>query len=127
MAEAIVMDTEVLVVTKTFKVECGVSYASDLDKVERVSLEVARDVLRQSSAGVKDFEPLVRFKEFGDSNIIFSVVLPSVDRMTQFQLKHDFIKVLHKRFNQEGITIEFTVRRLYYSPGETQPPGNPPA
>jgi small-conductance mechanosensitive channel len=63
----------------------------------------------------------VRFKEFGDSNIIFTAVLKSVDRMSQFQLKHEFIKALHKRFQEEGITIEYPVRRLCFSPGETAP------
>jgi small-conductance mechanosensitive channel len=130
LAEAIVMDAEALELSKMFRVECGVSYSSDLEKVESVSLDVAREVLKHSISGVKDFEPIVRFKEFGDSNIIFTVVLKSVDRTGQFQLKHEFIKALHKRFNQEGITIEFPTRRLYVTPGDTshqtQSPVKPP-
>jgi hypothetical protein len=50
------------------------------------------------------------------------VVLKSVDRLGQFQLKHEFIKALHKRFNQEGIVIEFPVRRLYVSGVSGEPP-----
>ena len=127
LAEAIVTDLQAREITKVFRVECGVSYGSDLEKVEKVTLEAARDVLKHSSAGVKDFEPAVRFKEFGDSNIIFAVVLKSADRLSQFQLKHEFIKALHKRFAQEGITIEFPARRLYLARDEGQAPdGFPP-
>ena len=121
LAEAIVMDYEAMEIAKVFRIECGVGYASDLDKVEKVSMEVAREVLQRCPEGVKDFEPLVRFKEFGESNIIFTVVLKSIDRVSQFQLKHEFIKSLHRRFNDEGITIEYPVRRLYFTQDGIKP------
>ena len=114
LAEAIVIDFEALEVAKTFRIECGVSYKSDLEKVEKVALEVAREVQRRVPEGAKDFEPEVRFKQFGESNIIFAVVLKAIDRLSQYELKHEFIKALHKRFQVEGITIEYPVRRLYY-------------
>jgi len=55
------------------RVDGGVSYDSDLDKVEQVIVEVATAVLKNNAEGVKDFTPSVKFKNFGDSNINFSV------------------------------------------------------
>ena len=47
----------------------GVDSAIDLDAVERVTLDVARTVLRT----VPDLEPWVRFVAFGESSIDLSV------------------------------------------------------
>lgn len=115
LAEAIIMDFEVPSAPLLFRVACGVSYDSDLEKVERVSLEVAREVMQKYPEGAKDFEPVVRFKAFGDSNIDFAVVLKAVNRMAHFQLKSYFIKALHKRFAEEGIEIQYPARKLYFA------------
>lgn len=46
-------------------VEVGVSYDSDLDKVERVTLEVAKEVMRDILGGTPDFMPFIRYHSFG--------------------------------------------------------------
>ncbi|MBI2849966.1 MAG: mechanosensitive ion channel family protein [Chloroflexi bacterium] len=117
LADAIVTDYEKPDKAMLFTVDCGVSYESDLAKVERVTLGVAAETLRNFPQGAKDFEPVVRFKQFGDSNINFAIVLKSVDRVGQFLLKHEFIKALHKRFGEEGIEIQYPARRLYFADG----------
>lgn len=122
LAEAIVTDYEQPDKSLTFRVECGVSYDSDLDKVEQVTMAVAKEILQRCPEGAKDFEPVVRFKEFGDSNINFAVVLKSVDRMGHFIIKHEFIKALHKRFNEEGIEIQYPARKLYFADSRTVAP-----
>ena len=115
LADAIVTDYEKPDKSLLFTVDCGVSYDSDLEKVESITLEVASEIMQKYPEGAKDFEPLVRFKEFGDSNINFAVVLKSVDRIGRFVIKNQFIKALHKRFNQEGIEIQYPARKLYFS------------
>ena len=42
----------------------GVSYNSDLEKVEKVTVDVAKKVLGSVEGGVADFEPFIRYKEF---------------------------------------------------------------
>jgi hypothetical protein len=42
------------------------------------------------------------------------VVLKADNRAASFALKHYFIKALHKRFQDEGIVMEFPVRKLYF-------------
>ena len=125
LADAVVTDFEAAEPAKVFAVACGVSYDSDLDKVERVALEVANEIVRTCPEAAKDHVPVVRFKEFGESNIDFTVVLKSVDRVCLFPLKHQFIKALHRRFKQEGITIEYPVRKLVFSETGDQPGSSP--
>jgi len=92
--------------------DVGVSYNSDLDKVERVTLDVARNVLKDIDGGKEEFEPFIRYHTFGDSSINFSVYLRVHEFVNQYLVKHEFIKALHKRFNQENINIPFPIRTL---------------
>jgi small-conductance mechanosensitive channel len=86
-------------------IEASVDYVSDLDRVERIVTEVARDVMRTVQGGVPGFDPLVRFHTFGDPRIGFSVILRAREFVDQYLIKHEFVKRLQKRFLAEGITI----------------------
>lgn len=91
-------------------VDCGVSYDSDLEEVEKATLAVARETLINTPGAVRDFEPVLRYKEFGESNINFVVVLRAADASAQFLIRHEFIKRLHSRYKEESITISYPVR-----------------
>lgn len=91
---------------------CGVSYDSDLEHVEAVTLEVARSVLRKYPGGDMSYEPVVRFKEFTESNIKLVVVFRAVDVTKQYLLQHEFIKALHKRYKEENIDISSPVHKF---------------
>jgi len=97
----------------TFSVECGVAYGSDLEKVEKVVIDVAKKVLKKVPGGVPDYEPVVRFYEFGDSNINFKVLLRAKTPVDKYLLTHEFIKALDKRFKKEKIEISWPVRKVY--------------
>ena len=94
----------------------GVAYDSDLEHVERVTLEVAREVLARVDETV-EMPPAVRFHTFGDSSIDFNVVMHSSLFDHQFLLKHEFIKALTKRFREEGIEIPYPVRTVIQEKG----------
>jgi small-conductance mechanosensitive channel len=94
-------------------VPVGVSYSSDLDKVEKVTLEVARETLKETAGGVAGFEPAVRYNNLGDSAIQFNVVLRVKDFTNQYLVTHEFIKKLHKRYNKEGIDLPFPQRVVH--------------
>ena len=96
----------------TGMVTCGVSYDSDLREVERICLKVADEVLEESEDAIKDFEPRVRFFEFADSNINFRIIFQGVDRVATFAMQHEIIMRLHARFKEEGIEINYPVRKL---------------
>ena len=94
-------------------VDVGVSYASDLEKVERVTVEVAREVMREVVGEIPGFEPFIRYKQFGDSSVNFTVILRAKEFVDQHPLKHEFIKRLHRRYAEEGIEIPFPIRTVY--------------
>lgn len=93
-------------------VSAGVSYDSDLEKVEKVTIDVAKEVLLNIEGGIAEFEPMVRFHTFGDFSINFNVVLRVREFANQYLVKHEFIKRLHVRYRQEGIEIPFPIRTV---------------
>jgi small-conductance mechanosensitive channel len=93
--------------------QVSVAYGSDLGKVERVAIDVAREVSQRVEGAVKDFTPLVRFHTFGESGVNFTLVAQSEDVPAQHVIKHELVKALHQRFAAEGIEIPFPVRTVY--------------
>ncbi|MGW1894678.1 mechanosensitive ion channel family protein [Streptomyces sp. NPDC002004] len=100
-------------------VQAGVGYDSDLEHVERVTIEVVEDVMRDVDGAVPDHEAAVRFHTFGDSRIGFTIILGVGEFSDQYRIKHEFIKRLHQRFRAEGITIPAPTRTVSLrNPGE---------
>ena len=93
-------------------VQVGVSYGSDLEHVERVTIDVARGVLQDVEGGKKDFDPFIRYHTFDSSSINFTVILRAEEFVSGYVLKHEFIKRLHRRYREEGIVIPFPIRTL---------------
>lgn len=88
-------------------VTVGVAYGSDLERVEAVTLAVAREVLQSSPQAVASFEPVVQFHTFGPSSIDLGVVLRARALPERAALVHAFIKHLKARYEREGIEIPF--------------------
>ena len=101
-------------------VQVGVSYKSDLKKVEEVTIEVGKEIMREVEGGVPDFEPFIRYHTFDDSSINFTVILRTTEYVGQYLIKHEFIKRLHKRYNKEGIVIPFPIRTIHMDQGKTE-------
>jgi len=94
-------------------VQVGVAYDSDLEHVERVTVEVAREVMRDVAGGMPEFDPFIRYHTFADFSINFTVILRTNEFVNQYLIKHEFIKRLHRRYQQEGIEIPFPIRTVY--------------
>lgn len=88
----------------------GVSYGSDLSKVERVVIETARRVCQNAELAITDWQPLVRFHTFGDSSINLNVIVRARSFETQFALKSELLKAIHLAFKTEAIEIPFPQR-----------------
>jgi small-conductance mechanosensitive channel len=95
-------------------VNLGVHYKSDLKKVEKVTCEVAKEVMEQVPGGLPGFEPFIRYHTFGDFSINFSVILRAKEFVDQYLIKHEFVKRLHERYNKEGIVIPYPIRAVNY-------------
>lgn len=97
-------------------VQVGVSYDSDLEHVEKVTVAVGQEVLKSVPGGVPEFLPFIRCHTFGDSSVNFTVILRAREFTDQYLLKHEFIKRLHARYKKEGIVIPYPVRTLDLKP-----------
>lgn len=94
-------------------VNIGVGYNSDLNKVERIVLETANHVLANTLGAVRNFEPTVRFMNFGDSCIDCTVTLRALTALDRGLIRHEFIKAIHVNFKREGIDIPFPQRVVH--------------
>lgn len=93
--------------------DVGVSYDSNLETVERVTVEVAEDVMRDVSGGVPTSSPFIRYISFADFSINFTIYMRGQEYFDQLLIKHEFIKRLHKRYEEEGIVIPYPIRTLH--------------
>jgi len=103
-------------------VESGVSYSSDLAKVENIVLKLAREIIEELPEAIKTREPWFGYDEFGDSNINFWVWLYAKDRLSAFRIKSELIKRIHARFAEEGITINYPARMITYEDSQEKRP-----
>jgi small-conductance mechanosensitive channel len=94
-------------------VPVGVSYDSDLARVEEVTIAVGHDVMREVAGGVPAFVPFIRYNAFAESSIKFTVILRGREVVDQHLIRHEFIKRLHRRYQAEGIAIPFPTRTVH--------------
>ncbi|QHG16237.1 mechanosensitive ion channel family protein [Nostoc sp. ATCC 53789] len=97
----------------TLTMNVGVSYDSDLEQVEKVTVEVAKEVMREIAPELKDNEPYIRFHTFNDFSIDFTLYMRVSEYFDQRIGKHLVVKKLHKRYQQAGIQIPFPIRKVY--------------
>ncbi len=97
-----------------FKIPVGVAYGSDVRKVEKILLEVAKadkDVL-------EDPAPVVRFMEFGDSSLNLELrawSTSAVNRKGRLISALNF--AIYDKFREQGIEIPFPQRDLHIRSG----------
>ncbi len=93
-------------------IDLNVSYESDLEFVEKITIETANELINKIDACVKGFLPVVRYRNFADSSIYFTLTIRVNSFENQFEVKHLFIKALHRKFKELGIEIPFPVRTV---------------
>ncbi len=113
LSESIIVNNSLPEQEMAALVQVGVAYGSDLEKVEKATVDVAKKIQKTVSGAVKNFEPFIRYHTFGDSNINFSVILRVEKFVDQYLVKHEFIKALKERYDKEGIEISWPVRKIY--------------
>lgn len=96
-------------------VEVGVDYASDLRKVEMLTIETADEIQTTIEGAVKKFKPFIRYHTFAESSINFTVILRVENFVASYLIKHEFIKRLHENYCSNNIVIPFPIRTLYMS------------
>lgn len=93
------------------QIECGVSYGEDLEQVEKVALESARNV----SSRLQSEEPTLFWTGFGDSSINFTLNIwckfKGAD-LDYIPARNEAIISLKKAFDKNDIMIPFPIRTL---------------
>ncbi len=92
------------------EVQVGVTYDSDLDRVEAVALEAVRSL----EGVLEDPEPFVIFHTFGDSSINLTVYFwVDTQVISPFVAKSLGVRAIHRAFAEAGIEIPFPIRTVY--------------
>jgi len=91
----------------------GVSYCSNLERVEKITIQVAKEVMLDVPGGMPGYDPAIRFNRFGDFSIQFNVYLRAKEFADQYLIRHEFIKRLQQRYRAEGIDIPFPIQTVY--------------
>jgi small conductance mechanosensitive channel len=93
------------------QIECGVSYGEDLEQVEKVALESARNV----SSRLQSEEPTLFWTGFGDSSINFTLNIWCKFKganLDYIPVRNEAIISLKKAFDKNDIMIPFPIRTL---------------
>ncbi|MCB0489927.1 MAG: mechanosensitive ion channel [Cyclobacteriaceae bacterium] len=103
-----------------FKVNVGVAYGSDVEKVSSILLECALghvDVIKTDQPERKAF---VRFVDFGDNALLFELFFWSSNVFPIENTKSDIRFAIDKRFREEGVVIPFPQRDLHIRTDQTK-------
>lgn len=91
------------------RVEVGISYGTDLEKAEKVLMQV----LRENKNILEDPEPLVLFTAFSDSSINVMLVGTVANPQMIPQVTHEVVKQTYKVLRDVGIEIPFPQRDIH--------------
>lgn len=98
------------------RVKVGVAYGSDIDKVQKVLVDIAkncREICRIP-------EPRVRFRAFGDSSLDHELLCWVEQPILRGRVLHLLNTEVYKRFKEENIDIPFPQRDVHLYPAAGQ-------
>jgi small-conductance mechanosensitive channel len=101
-----------------FRIPIGVGYASDVDKVRELLLEVARE----HPKALADPPPVVFFEGFGDSSLNFELGVWTEEmsyRPRSFRSDLNF--AIERKLRAAGIEIPFPQRDVWIRSAEPKP------
>ncbi len=89
-------------------VNVAVSRDQAIDRVEQITLEVARQVMADVPGGVPTWQPFIRYPQgLADYITRFAVGLRVKNYEAQFPVIYEFFRRLQERYQQAGITVPF--------------------
>jgi len=93
--------------------DVGVDYSSDADKVERLLREAVKEAAKKNEQIVKDFEPVVRFENFGDSALYFKVIFRVQDYTARWSAEAQVKRRILDLFRKNKVSVPFPIRTVY--------------
>ena len=116
-AETIITNYQGPIPAVNIYLTCGVSYDSDLALVERVCQEEMDKLLDTDPRAVKEYGAYFAYESFDDSNITFYLFIQARDRIASFEVQSELIRMVHRRFQDEGIVINYPMRTINFADG----------
>ena len=96
-------------VSSRFEVQVGVDYSSDVNQVMKVLSQVVEDI-----EGIQtEPKPFVRFDNFGDSSLDFSVIFWSEEVFRVRNIQSDLRVKIFNAFKENNIAIPFPQRVVH--------------
>ena len=92
-------------------IDVGVAYDSDLEKVERILLDVASRHPNVEKG--KDYTPVLRLSSFGENAVVYKIYLTVDDWNNRWRVAHEIRKEILARFRKEGVQIPFPQRVVH--------------
>ena len=92
-------------------VEVAVAFDSDLEKVEKILLEVTAN--HPNAFKDKKDAPVVRLSSFGENAAIYKIFLVVDDWNNRWRVTHEIRKEILTRFKKEGVQIPFPQRVVH--------------
>jgi small-conductance mechanosensitive channel len=120
LAQAVVTNYYLPQKSMGISVQVGVSYASDIDQVDRVLLEVGKQAAGEVPGMLADPAPYVTLDPgFGDWSLNFQLNFQIAEFSKQWSVRNELRKRIFRRFRAEGIEIPFPTRTIHMA---EQPP-----
>jgi small-conductance mechanosensitive channel len=105
LASAIITNYDLPEKEMSLSVQAIVGYGNSLEEVEGIALGVAKNIMETVPGCVPGFEPTVRYNALGESGIVLTVNLRVREFTHQYLVRHEFIKLLMKNFQEENVEI----------------------
>ncbi|MCX8169897.1 MAG: mechanosensitive ion channel family protein, partial [Candidatus Methanomethyliaceae archaeon] len=95
-------------------VPVSVSYSSDIEKVEKILLDIAKKSAGEIQGLLDEPPPIVRFNPgFSESSLDFMLICNIKEFKFQNPVQHELRKRILERFREEGIEIPYPHRIVY--------------
>lgn len=98
------------------RIKVGVAYGTDIDRVERILLEEAKNNSLVSATP----EPRVRFRAFGDSALDIELLCWANRPHDKGKLIHELNRRIYQKFDSEAIVIPFPQRQIHVTPNANE-------
>lgn len=92
-----------------FDVNVGVDYSSDVNQV----MQILKEAVDSQNGVLKEPNPFVRFTDFGDSSLNFSIIFWSEDVFRVENIKSEMRIKIFELFKENNITIPFPQRVIH--------------
>jgi small-conductance mechanosensitive channel len=97
-------------ISSRFKISIGVDYSTDV----LLLMQLLKDVAKENERVLKSPEPFVRFEDYGDSALVFSVYFYTNEIFRVENLKSEMRVEIFKALKYNDITIPFPQRVVHF-------------